>query len=98
DYFGTVRGRLGVDVGNGILPYVTAGLAYGGGRVDVGGVENQFHTGWTVGGAVEFALDQQMSLKAEYLYTDLGQRNYANIGGDAAFRGHTVRAGVNFHF
>lgn len=104
DYLGTVRGRLGVDVGNGILPYLTAGVAYGQGRVaPAGGVpaaETQFHAGWTVGGGVEFKLDQQVSLKGEYLYYDLGERTYATAlgGANAGLRGHTIRAGVNFHF
>lgn len=101
DYLGTVRARLGVDVGNGILPYLTAGVAYGQARVATPlGTEHQVHGGWTVGGGVEFKLDQQVSLKGEYLYYDLGERTYATAlgGANAGLRGHTIRAGVNFHF
>lgn len=96
DYLGTVRARVGVDVGNGILPYLTAGLAYGQARVDVPPVETQFHSGWAVGGGVEFKLQEAVSLKTEYLYVDLGERAYA--GGNAGLRGHTFRVGANFHF
>lgn len=99
DYLGTVRARIGVDVGNGVLPYLTAGIAYGQGRVSPPApVETQFHTGWAVGGGVEFKLQEQVSLKGEYLYYDLGQQNYVATVGNTGFRGHTIRAGVNFHF
>lgn len=100
DYFGTLRGRVGVDAGNGILPYVTAGLAYGQGRFDIGAPITRMHVGWTAGAGVEFKLDDQISVKGEYLYTDLGTREYfgAGPGGEAGYRFHAVRAGVNFHF
>lgn len=99
DYLGTVRARVGVDVGNGILPYLTAGVAYGQGRIaPAAGADTQFHAGWTVGGGVEFKLDQQMSLKGEYLYYDLGRKDYYAGAVNVGHRGHTIRAGVNFHF
>lgn len=101
DYFGTVRGRVGVDL-DGVLPYLTAGFAYGRGTVDAGafGSDSHFHTGWTAGGGVEFKLDDSISLKGEYLYTDLGSAMYhPAIGGlDTGLRFHTIRAGVNFLF
>lgn len=96
DYFGTVRGRLGVDL-DGVLPYLTAGLAYGQGSIDVGPTFNEFHWGWTAGVGVEVKLDEQISLKGEYLYVDLGQTDYA-MGPDFGYRFHALRAGVNFHF
>jgi outer membrane immunogenic protein len=34
-------------------------------------------TGWTAGGGFEFALSQNISLKAEYLYVNLGTDNHA---------------------
>lgn len=100
DYLGTVRARVGVDVGNGILPYLTAGLAYGQGRATDGvATDTQFHSGWAVGGGVEFKLQEAVSLKTEYLYVDLGERAYAApVGGNAGLRGHTFRVGANFHF
>lgn len=99
EYFGTVRGRVGFAVDQ-ILPYLTAGLAYGHNRVSVPGVsDSELHFGWTAGGGVEVALDQNISFKAEYLYTDLGEKTYDIPGPvDAGLRFHTVRAGVNFGF
>ncbi|WP_196258548.1 outer membrane protein [Pelagibacterium limicola] len=105
DYFGTVRARVGVDL-DGVLPYLTAGFAYGQGYLDDTDAgfarDTNFHTGWTVGAGVEFAVSDSMSIKGEYLYTDLGIRSYpaAGLGGpwDAGVRFHTIKLGANFHF
>jgi len=96
EYFGTVRARAGVAVDN-FMPYVTGGFAYGGGKIDNGVAnETNTHWGWTAGAGVEVALDDSVSFKGEYLYTDLGEETY--FGDSAGLRFHTVRAGVNFHF
>lgn len=89
EYFGTVRGRLGVTVTPRLLAYVTGGLAYGG--VDLTGTMRQSLTpsfllgspgkvnffenrvGWTIGAGTEMALGGNLSAKLEYLYYDLGQ-------------------------
>lgn len=102
DYFGTLRARIGAEF-DGMLPYLTGGLAYGQGTINspaMGGTDSQFHTGWTVGGGVEFALDENVSFRTEYLYTDLGPQTYTINGTpvDAGYRFHTVRAGANFSF
>lgn len=102
DYFGTVRGRVGADF-DGILPYLTGGLAYGQGTISspaMGGSDSQFHTGWTLGGGVEFALDQNVSIRTEYLFTELGPQTYTINGApvDSGYRFHTIRAGANFSF
>ncbi|WP_246018275.1 outer membrane protein [Pelagibacterium montanilacus] len=109
DYFGTVRARAGVALDN-VMPYLTGGLAYGGGYyddTDASGddaFDSNTHWGWTIGGGVEVAMDESISFKAEYLYTDLGEASYdyddnpAPEAIDVGFRFHTVRAGVNFHF
>jgi outer membrane immunogenic protein len=81
DWFGTVRGRLGVTVGPNWLLYGTGGLAYGGVDTDttltVGVLSaiNNFNTtraGWTAGGGIEGWFGQNWSAKLEYLYIDLG--------------------------
>ncbi|WP_127143671.1 outer membrane protein [Pelagibacterium montanilacus] len=109
DYFGTVRARAGVAIDN-VMPYLTGGLAYGGVTVDTSDldpdyVDSNTHWGWTIGGGVEVAMDQNVSFKAEYLYTDLGEEEFQpDEGGpssspfDAGLQFHTIRAGVNFHF
>jgi outer membrane immunogenic protein len=103
-YFGTLRGRLGYAVGE-ALPYFTGGLAYGGVKVGpVGGAKDtDTQAGWTVGGGVEYALTATWSLKAEYLYFDLGRAGCdITVCGapavDVKVRGNLARIGTNFRF
>ena len=81
DWFGTVRGRLGVVTGN-LMVYTTAGLAYGRSTVRYDAAyttDNAFadasssswSAGWTAGAGAELAFGA-WSLKGEYLYYDLG--------------------------
>jgi outer membrane immunogenic protein len=79
--FGTIRGRIGVTPVDRVLLYVTGGAVYGdialSGAAISGGLvgttsSNNWHAGWTVGGGIEGAWDSNWSVKAEYLYVDLG--------------------------
>jgi outer membrane immunogenic protein len=89
NWFGTVRGRLGVNVldGKGLV-YATGGFAYGSVQekldftykqspVIVGSSASsaEIATGYTVGGGFEYMFSPRWSLKAEYQYMDLGARN-----------------------
>ena len=113
DYFGTVRGRVGVMPWERTVVYATGGLAYGQTStnflVDLG---SKTKVGWTVGAGFEYMIAQNWSFKTEYLYVDLGKDNLdlsalAALGGGAIPAGvsfteqtrlHVVRAGVNYHF
>lgn len=86
DYFGTVRGRLGYAFGQ-FLAYGTGGFAYGSGGGEDFGLPNRsrddFATGWTAGGGIEYALPSNsflnffnssaVTLKVEGLYVNLDQ-------------------------
>jgi outer membrane immunogenic protein len=90
DWFGTVRGRVGLTSGP-VLSYVTGGLAYGGVKTSVseslpgpGGAVvlssagiSETRTGWTIGSGVEAALGGNWTGKLEYLYLDLGTQSTA---------------------
>lgn len=90
DWFGTVRGRIGLASGP-VLSYVTGGLAYGGVKTSVteslpgpGGAVSvasagisDTRTGWTIGSGVEAALGGNWTGKLEYLYVDLGTESGA---------------------
>lgn len=105
DYYASARIRAGFAYGQ-FMPYVTAGLAAGQGTSKfstLGGTFSQsnMHTGWTAGVGAEVQVSPQLSIKAEYLYTDLGtQKYFAGFGTpvDATFRFGTFRLGANFHF
>jgi outer membrane immunogenic protein len=106
DWFGTVRGRVGVAFDR-VLVYGTGGFAYGNVSQHAnysGDVfsSNTTQTGYAVGGGVEYKINPAWSLKAEYQYIDLGcDRLTDSLGNttnplDTTFQ--TVRAGVNYHF
>ena len=99
DYLGTVRGRVGYSFDR-FLPYVTAGYAYGGGRVIVPGQADSrpLNHGWVVGGGVEYAITNNISAKIEGLYIDLADTKVAGgarkLGNETA----VVRTGINYRF
>ncbi|SCW35550.1 outer membrane protein [Ancylobacter rudongensis] len=110
--FGTVRARIGYSMDR-FLPYVTGGLAWGNvkvseswtsytdGTLDGFGGASRSETlwGWTLGGGLEYAVTDNWSVKAEYLYVDLGDINWdgaANTKIDMSMQ--TLKAGVNYKF
>lgn len=108
DFYGTLRGRAGMSFGQ-VMPFVTAGIAAGRGSASLtnpGGVttsQSATHMGWTVGAGLEAQATENISIKAEYLYVDLGTQSYnglpAGVGNiDATQRFSVVRAGLNYKF
>ena len=97
-WFGTARLRAGWAMNN-ILLYATAGLAYGGGKLDAfGSSESQTHIGWAAGGGVEIGFTPHWSAKAEFLYVDLSERSYVLSGTSNGLASGVVRLGVNYRF
>ncbi len=92
--FGTFRGRLGYAFGP-VLPYVTGGWASGRNTLTLLGTfdpdvavslsssETQVHTGWAIGGGLEFAFARNWSVKAEYLHLHLRAKRYNILIDDA---------------
>lgn len=109
DWLGTIRGRAGVDM-DGVLVFATAGLAAAGVTANINpdapAIDNTFSgtmTGWTVGGGVEAAVTDSISIKAEYNYVSLGhlqapEGTLSTEASDLSATGHVIKAGVNFHF
>ena len=109
DWLATVRGRGGIAVDN-AMAYVTAGVAavstdYFYGRSDLmtgmyaesSGIEY----GFTAGVGVEYALGDNMSVKAEYLYLGLPSRTAATDFSeevDFVSSASIARVGLNFRF
>ncbi|MFN3890696.1 MAG: outer membrane protein [Beijerinckiaceae bacterium] len=125
DYIGTVRARAGVAFGSAFV-YATGGLAYGGTKLTASvvpdslpvanwrGSSSSTAVGWTLGGGLEYMLNRNFSVKAEYLYYDLGDETVAALGNStvrnvreldridyvakADFTGSIVRVGLNYRF
>jgi outer membrane immunogenic protein len=88
DWLGTFRGRLGFTPTASLLIYGTGGLAVGEHQLgiaaagptffpplSVGSTTQTTSAGWTAGGGIEWKFAPQWSVKAEYLYVDLGNIN-----------------------
>jgi len=115
-YFGTVRGRIGYSFAPWALLYATGGFAYGEVQSSLSfpfavplAVPNPFidysrrtHYGYAVGGGWEALLTPRLSVKAEYLYVDLGSgSHHFVIAGDTyswneRLKMHTFKLGLNF--
>ena len=56
--------------------------------------------GWTAGVGAEYAVTNNVSVRAEYNYTDLGTDAFnTNIGTfDGGYSGSDVKVGVNYKF
>ncbi|MGH6683927.1 MAG: outer membrane protein [Pseudolabrys sp.] len=104
DWLATVRGRLGYAGLGAVLPYITGGGAAGDIKTSesVLGSTTKTKIGWTVGGGLEYAVWANWSVKAEYLYVDLGSSDCGlscGAAGDSVnFHTHLIRGGVNYRF
>lgn len=94
-----VRGRVGYAFDN-LLVYGTAGGLIGKGEMKSAGASaDRTHMGYQVGAGLEAALTQNITARAEYLYTDTNSKDYDLAGrptGD--LDGNSVRVGVAYKF
>jgi outer membrane immunogenic protein len=103
--FGSVAGRAGFAIDAALL-YAKGGFAWANAKTSFSdGIvtfsDSQTHTGYTVGGGLEYLFTPNWSAKAEYMYTSLGGETY-NFAGQpldsGSFDFHTIKVGVNYHF
>ena len=85
--FGSVTGRAGV-AWDAALFYAKGGFAWAYRKDSISVPEfglnvsdSQTHTGYTIGGGVEYLFTPNWSAKAEYMYTSLGSKTY-NLGSE----------------
>jgi opacity protein-like surface antigen len=120
-WLGTLRARLGTLVSNQALVYLTAGPALGemdrafderilDSSCELGwcssGNNTSTQLGWTAGAGIEYAMNSHASIKAEYLYLDLGNMSSDTIGEsvigsaiyqiNSRFNSNTFRLGFNY--
>jgi outer membrane immunogenic protein len=97
DWIGTTRARLGfvVTPDNRLMIYGTGGVAYGGGSSNFSvfdatrgiawaGNPSSSRVGWTLGAGAEYAITNNITIRGEYLYMNLGSRNITTVGNLAA--------------
>lgn len=104
----TLRGRLGYASGDFLL-FATGGVAAArysmtsfngnGGQVD--DVDEGGRFGWTAGAGVEYLLGDMMSVKLEYRFLQLFDKDFTSfaVGNtEIEMNSHTIMTGVNWHF
>jgi outer membrane immunogenic protein len=103
DWFGTFRGRIGYAFWDRVLPYATAGLAYGSRKVTggfAGFSSSDTSIGWAAGVGLEYAFDPFWSARIEYLHISLdGFTPSAAVGGRVTvgrLDNDIIRGGFNY--
>jgi outer membrane immunogenic protein len=105
---GSIRGRVGIAFDR-VLVYGTGGVAFGDFETSlintvtgVGESHDLGRVGWTAGGGVEYAIDNNWSVRAEYRYTDYGSFSVAYTLPAISIHYHAtdnrVQAGFSYKF
>jgi outer membrane immunogenic protein len=100
DIQGSIRLRAGYAIDN-ILLYVTGGVAFANGKLTTDGIgSSNTHTGWTVGGGVEYAFTENWIGRAEVRYTDFQKKTYQTIYGPvrSGWNQTTAELGISYKF
>jgi outer membrane immunogenic protein len=111
DWTASVRGRVGYAFGN-VMPYIAGGVTFAGvnfpyvlpGSPGITHDNQQTRIGWTAGAGLEYAVFNNLILRGEYRYTDLGEKfEVKRVGAgihfsDTSVTNHEFRAGVALKF
>ncbi len=117
DWLYTLRPRIGWEMGRWLI-YGTGGLAVGNVKQAVSYSDNRVpanaaafshsetKVGWVAGVGAGYAISPNWSVKAEWLYTDLGTisasattpNGYAVVGAAGKIQSNIVRVGVDYRF
>ncbi|RWB06593.1 MAG: porin family protein [Mesorhizobium sp.] len=95
---GAARLRLGYAVDR-LLPYVAGGVAFGDIDTSSNTVSGSFgdtFTGWTIGAGLDYAMTDNLLLRAEYRYTDFGTESLPT--GNVDLKINEVRFGIAYKF
>ncbi|MBX4336297.1 outer membrane protein [Bartonella raoultii] len=105
---GATRVRIGYSAGR-MLPYIAGGIAYGQLQdilsISITG-EDPFDkvsdvtktmVGYTIGGGVDFAMTDNMIIRAEYRYSDLGKKKFKDEI-ELKYKTNDFRVGIAYKF
>jgi outer membrane immunogenic protein len=101
----SLRGRLGYATGQ-IMPFVTGGLAVA--QYEISEIPaapysvSKTYTGWTLGAGVDFAMTNNILLRAEYRYADYGNEDFTGIPSwtnqNVTLKTQDIRVGIAYKF
>ncbi|QEE08557.1 porin family protein [Bartonella kosoyi] len=108
---GATRVRVGFAAADRIMPYVAGGVAYtqleaAHGQVKVADKtfsasssdETATMVGFTIGGGIDFAMTDNVLLRAEYRYSDYGKKKFFAKEKEYNFKTNDFRVGVAYKF
>ncbi|HHI82345.1 MAG TPA: porin family protein [Rhizobiales bacterium] len=99
-----LRARAGYLLSPGLLMFGAGGLAIADYNIKTNSIfagnDSATFTGWSLGGGIESAAFDNIRLRLEYFYTDLGsKRMFSSVGGvKVSSNFHTIRAALIYHF
>ena len=100
NWSGAARLRLGYAVDR-FLPYIAGGVAFGDVDISSNGGGPSFgdtFTGWTIGAGLDYAMTDNLLLRAEYRYTDFGSESFEDVSSDVDLKTNEVRLGIAYKF
>ncbi|AQX19977.1 outer membrane protein [Bartonella sp. WD16.2] len=104
---GATRMRIGFAVDR-IMPYIAGGVAYTqiqdifsvSGEVKKGKIidETKAMVGYTVGGGIDFAMIDDLILRAEYRFSNFGKKKFIKDKFEIDYKTNDFRVGVSYKF
>ncbi|WP_375625691.1 porin [Bartonella sp. MU37NMGALS] len=111
---GATRVRIGFAAVDRIMPYFAGGIAYtqlqvvdflkaeGADGAEIASAKvfdaSKTMVGFTVGGGIDFAMTDNVLLRAEYRYSDYGKKAFVKDGDKLAYKTNDFRVGVAYKF
>ncbi|EJF80780.1 hypothetical protein MCO_00012 [Bartonella sp. DB5-6] len=110
---GATRVRIGFAAADRIMPYIAGGVAYAQmqGIATVSGTDasgkkvsnkesdkTMTMVGFTIGGGVDFAMTDNVLLRAEYRYSDYGKKKFEKDDAEFNYKTNDFRVGVAYKF
>lgn len=104
DWTAALRGRVGYGIDR-FLPYVAGGVAFAHQNVSASlsapFSESATRTGWTVGVGLDYAVTDNLIVRAEYRYSDFGKKTFSPVGWtpfDDRLSVNDIRVGIAYKF
>lgn len=96
DWSGSLRARVGYSFDRALI-YATGGWAATNGYIDTPGRDwNRTFHGWTIGAGVDYAVTDNVFVRAEYRFTDYSDRTFQGVKVD--LDQHTATLGIAYKF
>ncbi|RCL01632.1 MAG: outer membrane immunogenic protein [Candidatus Tokpelaia sp. JSC085] len=95
---GSTRLRVGYAVDR-WMPYVASGVYYG--KIEINKEDYNYsktHVGWTAGTGFDYAVADNILLRAEYRYSDLGKKDVTAANAVVKFNTNDFRMGIAYKF